>query len=91
MDELDTQKEALFSSPHMTKSAVVKIRLLYSMDCPRQEWRKTTPDKQIHYDVDNRRNSLYLMNTEAIRLRKEPTQFVQTRYVAAVLDPRMKR
>ena len=82
LDELATQKEPSFTSIHTTKSAVIKIRLLilWIARSPqrRQEWKKVSPNKQVRYDVDNRWNSTYLMIADAIRLRRELTQFVRT-------------
>jgi hypothetical protein len=82
LDEIATQREPSFASTHTTKSAVVKIRLLtlWIARSPqrRQEWKKVSPDKQVRYDVDNRWNSTYLMIADAVRLRRELTQFVRT-------------
>ena len=64
-----------------TKSAIVKIRLLvlWISDSPqrKQAWKEVSPSKQIGYDVDTRWNSTYTMISDAIRLRKEVTQFVR--------------
>jgi hypothetical protein len=82
LDEIATQREPSFASTRTTKSAVVKIRLLtlWIARSPqrRQEWKMVSPDKQVRYDVDNRWNSTYLIIADAVRLRRELTQFVRT-------------
>jgi hypothetical protein len=81
LDELAAQKDQAFTSTHSVKGAIVRIRLLvlWIARSPqrRQEWRKVSPTKDIGYDVDTRWNSTYTMISDALRLRKELSQFVR--------------
>jgi len=81
LDELALHQDQSFSNTGAGKSAIVKIRLLvlWIARSPqrRQDWKAVSPTKQISYDVDNRWNSTYNMVTDAIRLRKELTQFIR--------------
>ena len=81
LDELALDEAQFLSNPGEAKSAIVKIRLLvlWIARSPqrRQEWKVFSPAKQISYDVDNRWNSTYNMVTDAIRLRRELTQFTR--------------
>jgi hypothetical protein len=80
-DELATQKDQAFTSIHGAKGAIVRVHLLVLWIARslqrRQEWRKVSPTKHIGYDVDTRWNSTYTMISDALRLRKERSQFVQ--------------
>jgi hypothetical protein len=82
LDELAVQKSRSFSNTLGGKSAIIKIRLLvlWVARSPqrRQEWKVFSPTKQVSYDVDNRWNSTYNMVADAIRLRKELTQFARS-------------
>ena len=63
------------------KSAIVKIRLLilWISNSPQRKraWKEVSPSKKISYDVNTRWNLTYIMISDAIRLRKEVTQFIQ--------------
>lgn len=82
LDELELHKKQPFSTTSESKSAIAKIRLvvLWIARSPqrRQSWKLISPTKQINYDVDNRWNSTYNMVADAIRLRRELTQFIRS-------------
>jgi hypothetical protein len=82
LDDISTARSRQFTSSFTTKSAVVKIGLLvlWIARSPqrRQEWKDVSPSKQISYDVDTRWNSTYNMISDALRLRKEITQFIRS-------------
>jgi hypothetical protein len=81
LDEMPSQKDHSAEKPLSTKGAIVKIRLLalWISHSPqrRQAWKDISPCKQINYDIDTRWNSTYNMISEALRLRKEVTQFIR--------------
>jgi hypothetical protein len=81
LHELAHHQDRPFSDTGAGKSAIVKIRLLvlWIARSPqrRQDWKVFSPTKQISYDVDNRWNSTYNMVSDAIRLRREATQFTR--------------
>jgi hypothetical protein len=90
LDELDRHKNRGFPATCSEKSTIAKIRLLvlWIARSPqrRQDWKLISPTKQINYDVDTRWNSTYNMVTEAIRLRRELTQFIRTHPEVGVLQ-----
>jgi len=63
-------------------NAVVRIRMLvlWIARSPQRlrEWREVSPRKLIRYDVETRWNSTYTMIADALRLRKELTQYSRT-------------
>lgn len=73
------------------KNVIVKIRLLvlWIARSPQrlQEWRRVSPRKLISYDVETRWNSTFIMITDALRLRKELTQFVRIHAEVEALLP----
>lgn len=81
LDEMPSQKDHSAEKALSTKGAIVKIRLLalWIGHSPqrRQAWKDISPCKQINYDIDTRWNSTYNMISEALRLRKEVTQFIR--------------
>ncbi|EED11685.1 conserved hypothetical protein [Talaromyces stipitatus ATCC 10500] len=81
LDEMPSQKDHSPETLISTKGAIVKIRLLalWISNSPqrRQAWKDISPCKQINYDIDTRWNSTYNMVSEALRLRKEVTQFIR--------------
>jgi hAT family C-terminal dimerisation region len=89
-ESLPAQKSQSSERELSIKSAIVKIRLLvlWISDSPqrKQAWKEVSPSKQISYDVDTRWNSTYIMISDAIRLRKEVTQFVRNHSDIQVLQ-----
>ena len=73
------------------RNAIVKVRLLvlWIARSPQrlQEWRALSPTKQISYDVETRWNSTFVMISDALRLRKELTEFVRTHAEIEMLLP----
>jgi len=81
LDDMPSQKGQSAEKTLSTKSAIVKIRLLalWISHSPqrKQAWKDISPLKQINYDIDTRWNSTYNMISDALRLRKEVTQFIR--------------
>jgi hypothetical protein len=94
LDESSLLKNPPLADHLSSKGAIVKIRLLVlwitRSSQRRQEWKRVSPTKQINYDVDNRWNSTYRMVADAIRLRKELTQFVRIQPEIRTLQPTEK-